>query len=104
MSVTRFQTCRVRWRWCFPVIPWYRQVLALVFGLGVMLIALWAIENGTGRVLIMSVAGMAFLTLLLIFGVEVDSVEVGALGLTVDFTNTGVTRSVTERRDDSDDD
>ena len=88
------------------MIPWYRQFLALVFGVGVVLISVWAIDQGQGAYLIGGVAGMAFLTLLLIFGVEVDSVEIGALGLAIDFTNTGITRSVTERRDDkhSDDD
>lgn len=59
------------------MIPWYRQALALVFGLGVMLIALWGIYQGQGPFLIVSVVGMAFLSLLLIFGIEVDSVEIG---------------------------
>lgn len=84
------------------MIPWYRQVLALIFGLGVMLIALWGIDQGSGAILIGSVAGMAFLSLLLIFGIEVDSVKIGDK-VEIDFTNTSITESVTERRDDSDD-
>jgi len=82
------------------MIPWYRQAIALVFGLGVMLIALWAIEQGTGTVLIGSIAGMAFLTLLLIFGVEVDRVEIDTLGLSIDFSNTTVTKSQLTRSDE----
>ena len=83
------------------MIPWYRQVLALIFGLGVMLIALWGIDQGQGALLIGSVVGMAFLSLLLIFGIEVDSVRVGDK-IEIDFTSTGITESVTERRDESD--
>jgi hypothetical protein len=82
------------------MIPWYRQAIALVFGLGVMLIALWAIEQGSGALLIGSIAGMAFLTLLLIFGVEVDTIEVDTSGFSIDFSNTTVTKSKVTRSDD----
>jgi len=68
------------------VIPWYRQILALIFGIGVMAIALLAITEGSGMWTIAGVAGMAFLTLLLIFGVEVDFVEIGSMR--IEFTET----------------
>jgi len=68
------------------VIPWYRQILALVFGMGVMAIALLAIAEGSSMWTIFGVAGMAFLTLLLIFGVEIEYVEVGRLR--IEFTDT----------------
>ena len=102
MSVVRTRNCTVVYRWDFIVIPWYRQVLALIFGLGVMLIALWGIDQGQGPLLIGSVVGMAFLSLLLIFGIEVDSVRIGDK-VEIDFTSTKVTESATERRDESDD-
>jgi len=71
------------------MIPWYRQALALVFGLGVMLIALWGIDQGQGPFLIVSVVGMAFLSLLLIFGIEVDSIEIGDK-FRIDFSSTTI--------------
>jgi len=102
MSVARTRNCTVVYRWDFTMIPWYRQLLALVFGLGVMLIALWGIDQGSGPVLIGSVAGMAFLSLLLIFGIEVDSITIGDK-VQIDFTSTNITESVTERGDEPDD-
>jgi len=69
------------------VIPWYRQVIALVFGLGVVTIALWAIQQGEGRLMIVGVVGMAFLSLLLIFGIEIDRIEIGDK-FVIDFSNT----------------
>lgn len=71
------------------MIPWYRQLLSLIYGLGVMLIALWAIENGSGPWLILGVVGMSMLTLMLIFGVEINHVQVSLDGFDVDFTDTG---------------
>jgi len=104
MSVAKTRRIKVHYRWCLgEMIPWYRQAIALVFGLGVMLIALWAIEQGSGAILIGSIAGMAFLTLLLIFGVEVDSVEVDTNGFSIDFTNTTATKSKVTRSDDKHD-
>lgn len=100
MSVAHVHRFRIRYRWCFPVIPWYRQAIALIFGVGVMTIALWAIEQGTGPFLIGGVAGMAFVTLLLIFGVEVDSIEVDTSGFAVEFSNTTVTKSTTTRHNE----
>jgi len=58
------------------MIPWYRQVLSLVYGLGVMLIALWALQQGSGPYVILGVVGMSMLTLMLIFGVEIDEIRV----------------------------
>lgn len=102
MSAVQFKRLRVRYRWCLgEMIPWYRQLLALVFGFGVILIALWAIQQGSGRLLITGVAGMAFVTLLLIFGVEVDQIKVGAIGLSIDFSNTTVSKSKVARTGDS---
>ena len=69
------------------MIPWYRQVLSLVYGIGVMLIALWAIEQGQGPWMILGVVAMSCLTLLLIFGVEIDTVKVGDK-VRIDFTDT----------------
>ena len=69
------------------MISWYRQVLSLVYGLGVMLIALWAIKQGQGPWVILGVVAMSCLTLLLIFGVEIDTIKVGDK-LQIDFTDT----------------
>ncbi len=101
MSAIQTRYCQIRWGY-LVMIPWYRQVLALVFGLGVMLIALWGIEQGSGPWMIASVAGMAFMTLLLIFGVEVDSIQVGDK-LEIDFTSTSTTETVTEDESKDDD-
>ena len=61
MSVTRTRLCTVRyrfkWKWSLDMISWYRQVLSLVYGLGVMLIALWAINQGQGPWMILGVVG-----------------------------------------------
>lgn len=69
------------------MIPWYRQVLSLVYGIGVMLIALWALQQGSGPYVILGVVGMSMLTLMLIFGVEIDSITV-LDKVNVEFTNT----------------
>lgn len=68
------------------VIPWYRQVISLIFGLGVITIAVWAIDQGSGMIIIAGTAGMAFITLMLIFGIEIDYIEVG--GNRIEFSNT----------------
>jgi hypothetical protein len=68
------------------VIPWYRQLLSLIFGLGVILIALWGIDQGSGMVVVLGVAGMAFITLMLLFGIEIDYIEFR--GNRIEFTNT----------------
>lgn len=89
MSVARTRHCTVRYRWRLSMIPWYRQLLSLIYGLGVMLIALWAIDHGQGGpYLILGTVGMSLLTLMLIFGVEINSVTVGDW-FEIDFSNTG---------------
>lgn len=70
------------------MIPWYRQLLSLIYGLGVMLIALWALEQGDAPWVILGVVGMSMLTLTLIFGIEIDSVQIGDY-VTIEFTDTG---------------
>jgi len=82
------------------MIPWYRQLLALVFGLGVLLISLWGIDQGNGTILIVSVAGMGFMSLLLIFGIEVDTIEIGEK-VQIEFSSTTVSKQVVERTDDT---
>jgi len=91
MRVTQTNHCRVvwDWEWSFRMIPWHRQVISLIYGLGVILIALWALEQGSGGVtMILGVVGMSMLTLMLIFGVEINTVDVSLDGFTVDFTDT----------------
>lgn len=78
------------------MIPWYRQLLALVFGLGVLLISLWGIDQGNGTILIVSVAGMGFMSLLLIFGIEVDTIEIGEK-VQIEFSSTTVSKQVVRR-------
>lgn len=70
-------------------VPWYRSAMALIFGVGVMLIAAWSIYQGEGALLISSVAAMAFTSVLLIFGVEVNQIKVsfGEGEIVLDFTN-----------------
>lgn len=69
------------------MIPWYRQLISLIYGLGVILIAVWALEQGQGQFVILGVVGMSMLTLLLIFGVEVSEVKVGDR-VHIEFTET----------------
>lgn len=88
MSVTHFNRCRIQYEWCFPMIPWYRQVISLIYGLGVIMIALWALEQGQGPYVILGVVGMSMVTLLLIFGIEIDEISVGDR-IHIDFTETG---------------
>jgi len=56
------------------MIPWHRQVISLIYGIGVIMIALWALEQGQGRFVVLGVVGMSMLTLMLIFGVEISEV------------------------------
>jgi hypothetical protein len=70
------------------MMPRHRQVISLIYGLGVIMIALWALAQGTGPYVILGVVGMSCLTLMLIFGVEVERVEIGSVGQVV-FTDTG---------------
>lgn len=77
---------------------WYRQLLSTIYGLGVMLIALWALEQGSGPMVILGVVGMSMLTLMMIFGVEVSEVHIGNVGR-IEFTDT----DGTHRADDGED-
>jgi len=79
------------------MIPWHRQVISLIYGIGVIMIALWALEQGQGRFVVLGVVGMSMLTLMLIFGVEISEVRIGNVGR-IEFTDTG-----RERRDKGDD-
>ena len=100
MRVSEGKHYRVTWAWSFHMIPWYRQLISLVYGLGVILIALWALEQGAGGpTMILGVVGMSMLTLMLIFGVEIDQVQVSLDGFNVDFTDTddGETDGGTDR-------
>jgi len=78
MSVTRNRFIAVQYRtgWSIKMDSWYRQVLSLVYGLGVMAIAMWALRQGSGPTVVLGVVGMSMLTLMLIFGVEIDEIRV----------------------------
>jgi len=103
MSVARSPFVRIQWS-VLTVIPWYRQLLALVFGIGVMIISVYSIQQGSGAALITTVAGMAFMTLLLIFGIEVDQIEIGDK-VVIDFSDTTVPPKDKETKtEDNDDD
>jgi hypothetical protein len=55
----------------------HRQILALVYGVAVTTLALWALrEGGRSPTVIISVVAMSMLTLMLIFGVEIDRIRV----------------------------
>lgn len=69
------------------MIPWYRQLISLIYGLGVIMIALWALEQGQGPYVILGVVGMSMLTLVLIFGVEISEISVGER-FHIEFTDT----------------
>jgi len=88
MSVarTRFASVeyRINPRFSMDMIP---QVISLIYGLGVIMIALWALEQGQGPYVVLGVVGMSCLTLMLIFGVEIDRVQIGDFGR-IEFTNT----------------
>jgi len=87
MSVYQSRFVRCEWRW-LSVIPWYRQVLSLVYGIGVMVIAVYAIDQGDSRILLVGTVFMSMLTLLLLFGVEIDQLEISREGVSIDFTDT----------------
>ena len=75
------------------MIPWYRQVISLVYGLGVIMISLWALEQGTGPYVVLGVVAMSMLTLMLIFGIEISEIQVMDR-VRIEFTDTS------DRRDD----
>lgn len=112
MSAAQTLPCRLRYRtrelkWGLPMIPWYRQLLSLVYGLGIMMIGLYAIDQNSTAWLIGAVVFMSMGTLALVFGVEANHARL-TLGDTfefeVGFTNTGMDKSVTKRVDKDDDD
>lgn len=50
--------------------------MALVYGVGVTTLGLWALrEGGRSPTVIISVVAMSMLTLMLIFGVEIDRIR-----------------------------
>ena len=91
MSVARTRFASVKYRinprFSMNMIPWHRQVISLIYGLGVIMIALWALEQGQGPYVVLGVVGMSCLTLMLIFGVEVEAVRIGNIG-EIEFTDT----------------
>jgi len=91
MSVARTRICSVKYRinpkWKMDMIPWHRQVISLIYGIGVIMIALWALEQGQGPYVVLGVVGMSMLTLMLIFGVEISEVHIGNVGY-IEFTET----------------
>jgi len=91
MSVahTRFFSVeyRINPKWNMEMIPWHRQLISLIYGIGVIMIALWALEQGSGPYVVLGVVGMSMLTLMLIFGVEIDSITIGNVG-EIEFTDT----------------
>jgi hypothetical protein len=54
----------------------HRQVLSLVYGISVTAIAVLALNQGSTPTVIVPVVGMSMLTLMLIFGVEIDRVRI----------------------------
>jgi len=76
------------------MMSWHRRVISLIYGLGVIMIALWALEQGQGTYVVLGVVGMSMLTLMLIFGVEIDEVQIGSVGH-IAFSNTDQSESDT---------
>jgi len=87
MSVARTRICSVKYRinpkWQMDMIPWHRQLISLIYGIGVIMIALWALEQGQGPYVVLGVVGMSMLT----FGVEISEVHIGNVGY-IEFTDT----------------
>jgi len=84
MSDTHTQYLSVEYRftppWRVEMMPWHRQAISFVYGVGVIMIALLALEQGHGKWVILGVVGMSMLTLMLIFGVEIERVQIGRIG------------------------
>jgi len=87
------------------MIPWYRQVLSLILSFGIILITLFGIDQSNGMYLIGAAMAMSFLSLLLIFGVEIEEikVETSFVTVTIPFTNTSPKRRGKMDTDDEDD-
>jgi len=99
MSVAHNRLCTVQYRteWSMKMIPWHRQLISVIYGVGVIMIALWALEQGSGPYVVLGIVGMSMLTLMLIFGVEIESVTIGNVG-EIQFTDT----EANENDDDDD--
>jgi len=97
MSVVRNRHIQIRYGGLIDMIPWYRQALAVAFGFGVILIALWSIDQGNNQYIIAGVAVSAMVTLMLLFGIEIEEIHLnianGWLELTIPFTSTGQPRN-----------
>lgn len=102
MSVAQISHFRVSYQinqgFTMRMIPWHRQVISVIYGIGVIMIALWALEQGNGPYVVLGVVGMSMLTLMLIFGVEIESVTIGNVG-EIQFTDT----QYKNKRDNGDD-
>jgi len=96
MSAVKLPRLRVQYRihrrFTVKMIPWHRQLISLIYGLGVIMIALWALEQGSGPYVVLGVVGMSMLTLMMIFGVEIESVTIGNVG-EIQFTDTSEDKS-----------
>jgi len=62
MSVARTRICSVEYRinpkWQMDMIPWHRQVISLIYGIGIVMIALWALEQGQGPYVVLGGVGL----------------------------------------------
>jgi hypothetical protein len=76
MSVTS-NNFQVEWRF-FKVTPWYRRVLSVLFGIGVIAISLLALSQGSSMWVLGGVSIMAMASLLLIYGIEIQYIELGS--------------------------
>lgn len=103
MSVAQISQFRVQYRFnkrfAMKMIPWHRQVISLIYGIGVIMIALWALKQGNGPYVVLGVVGMSMLTLMMIFGVEVQEIQIGNVGQIV-FSDTQDTRNESKKGDD----
>jgi hypothetical protein len=76
----------------------HRQLLSFVYGVAVTAIALWALNQGSSPTVIVSVVGMSMLTLMLIFGVEIDRIRV-LDKVDIEFTDGGDTTDAPDAPD-----
>jgi hypothetical protein len=79
----------------------HRQVLSLVYGVAVTAIAVLALNQGSSPTVIVSVVAMSMLTLMLIFGVEIDTIRV-LDKVEIQFTDPVDQQSDTETADETD--
>jgi len=65
----------------------HRKIMGVLFGLAVIALSFFGIAASSGGAfLVVSVIGIAALTLLLIFGIEVNRIEVGDR-IVIDFSD-----------------